>query len=248
MPKPTLIALPYSPWSEKARWALDHHGIGYDEETYVPMVGEPWLRVRTRTFSGRVSVPVLITPHGVIFDSLRIARHADRIGKGPSLFPRELEAAIDAWNETSEQMLAAARGLVIERLQRSPGALEEALPSFVPRVARPALRPLARFGAAFVARKYEARDDAERIDAALGSLRAAIEGGREYLFDRFPYADIAMAVALQSIKAPGGHLKIGPATRETWTDPMRASRDADLLTWRDAIYRKHRSGSAALVA
>lgn len=248
MPKPTLVALPYSPWSEKARWALDHHGIGYVEETYVPMVGEPWLRVRTRKLTGRVSVPVLITPHGVIFDSLRIARHADRIGKAPSLFPREHESAIDDWNAASEEMLDAARGLVIRRLQQSPDALEEALPSFVPDVARPALRPLARFGAAFVARKYDARGEEERIDAVLARLRAALDGGREYLFDRFSYADITMAVALQSIKAPEGHLKIGPATRETWTDTLRASRDTDLLAWRDAIYRKQRRHAAERAA
>jgi glutathione S-transferase len=106
---------------------------------------------------------------------------------------------------------------------------------------RAAMRPLAHLGAAFVARKYDARGDAERVDAVLARLRDAL-GGREYLLDRFTYADMTMAVALQSIKAPDA-LKLGPATRATWTDPVRAQRDADLLAWRDAIYRKHRSRS-----
>ena len=35
----TLYALPYSPWlSEKARWALDHHGIAYREVMYAPPI------------------------------------------------------------------------------------------------------------------------------------------------------------------------------------------------------------------
>jgi glutathione S-transferase len=53
---PTLVYLPYSPWSEKARWALDYHGVRYDQSIHVPITGELPLRLRTRRFGGRISV------------------------------------------------------------------------------------------------------------------------------------------------------------------------------------------------
>jgi glutathione S-transferase len=34
-----LVAVPYSPWSEKARWALDHHALPYRETAYQPLIG-----------------------------------------------------------------------------------------------------------------------------------------------------------------------------------------------------------------
>jgi glutathione S-transferase len=51
-----LVGEGFSPWTEKARWALDHHGIRYRCEEYVPLAGEPWLRLRARRFHGRISV------------------------------------------------------------------------------------------------------------------------------------------------------------------------------------------------
>ena len=42
---PTLVGLAYSPWTQKARWALTHHGVPHDFESYVPTLGEPKLRV-----------------------------------------------------------------------------------------------------------------------------------------------------------------------------------------------------------
>ena len=35
-----LYSLVYSPWSEKARWALDHHRIAYRRVRYEPVIGE----------------------------------------------------------------------------------------------------------------------------------------------------------------------------------------------------------------
>ena len=66
MSQPTLIHLPYSPWSQKARWALDHHGIAYRTQKYLPMLGEPYLRWRTGRWRRRATVPVLA------YDSARV--------------------------------------------------------------------------------------------------------------------------------------------------------------------------------
>src|SRR5687768_3084143 len=98
----TLVGLSYSPWSEKARWALDHHHIPFTYEEYVPMLGEPALRLRLRKAFGKVSVPVLIDGKESYGDSYEIARFAERTGKGKPLFGAERESQIAAWNERSE--------------------------------------------------------------------------------------------------------------------------------------------------
>src|SRR5689334_2595000 len=95
----TLVGLHYSPWTEKARWALDHHGLPYTYEEYLPMIGEPALRLRTRRAFGKVSVPVLIDRDEAVFDSWEIARFAEKQGKGSKLFPEDRLHQIRAWNE-----------------------------------------------------------------------------------------------------------------------------------------------------
>ena len=52
-------AIPFSPWSEKARWALDHHQIDYREAPFMPVFGEFALRFRMRKPFGAVTVPNL---------------------------------------------------------------------------------------------------------------------------------------------------------------------------------------------
>ncbi len=40
----TLHGLSCSPWTWRARWALDHHRIDYDYREHTPMLGERRLR------------------------------------------------------------------------------------------------------------------------------------------------------------------------------------------------------------
>jgi len=35
-----LVGIPFSPWSEKARWALDVRRVPYRKVTYAPLLGE----------------------------------------------------------------------------------------------------------------------------------------------------------------------------------------------------------------
>src|SRR5580698_1853504 len=90
-----LLGLVYSPWTEKARWALDVRRVLYTFRPYQPILGEPALRLKLGRLRGRVSVPVLTLDDGrVLADSADIARWADGRGEGPRLFPPEHEAAI----------------------------------------------------------------------------------------------------------------------------------------------------------
>src|SRR5437879_6263959 len=114
-----LLGLPYSPWSEKARWALDARQVPYVSRTYMPIVGEPLLRVKLRQWTGKVTVPVLTADDGLVLrDSADIARWADARGAGPTLFPREHDQAISRFVALSEEGLSAGRALSLIRMRR----------------------------------------------------------------------------------------------------------------------------------
>src|SRR5215218_860578 len=117
-----LVVESFSPWSEKARWALDHHRVAYVSREHYPLIGELPLRLRARRLRGRVSTPMLLSPEGALLDSFEIARYAERQGDGPPLFPPEHGEAITAWNARSDAALRGARVLFIERLGRSRAA------------------------------------------------------------------------------------------------------------------------------
>ena len=109
---PELLGLPYSPWTEKARWALEARGITYEKRRYAPLTGELGLRRKLGKWSGVVSVPVLTDDDGrVIGDSADIARWADQHGTGPTMFPAGDEAAIEGFIALSDRGLVAGREL-----------------------------------------------------------------------------------------------------------------------------------------
>lgn len=241
-----LYHLPYSPWSEKARWALDHRHVPYEAVEHLPLLGDLRLRILLRKPTGRVTVP-LLEDGGVWYEgSLEIARHADAVGSGPRLFPAGREVEVEAWSRLSEEALTAARGVMVLRQAEDPRLALEALPPGVPASVKPLLAPAARLGMqAFIA-KYRMRDAAAShprvLARALEDLARALEGGRRYLVgDAFTYADIAMAVTLQMVSpVDERYMALGPGGREGWTSPELAARFAGLLRWRDGLYAEHR--------
>lgn len=56
----------------------------------------------------------------------------------------------------------------------------------------------------------------------------------------FTFADIAMVPVLISVDMPAS-LKLGPAGRRGFVDLTLRARDADLLGWRDELYRAYRA-------
>jgi glutathione S-transferase len=240
-----LIALSYSPWSEKARWALRHHGVPHREVEYVPMLGTPWLRFTTRRFSGRVTVPTLLSESGeVVMDSCDIARWAEGRGQGAPLFPAEHLDAILHWNDRSERILAAGRALATRRTSDDADAQLEALPAFIPGAVRNLARPMAQMGVRYFTLKYDTGTgtEAERLEGIhneLLALRQALSGG-DTLWGPFTFAELSMAVALQFVEPVEGHRPtLAPATRRCWRQPELAREFADLLAWRDTVYARH---------
>ncbi len=216
-----LLGLPYSPWTEKAKWALDVRQVPYRYRFYQPLVGEPALRAKTGRWRGRVTVPVLTDDTGRVHtDSADIARFADEHGtaEGARLFPGDASAEIAEWVARSERVLDAGRVLSLHRTLESPEALRE----LVPRGLRSALGGLAttvgRFGVERTLRKYGGRE------RTLAESERTVREGLDAL----------------RVTPPSFGLKLGKASRAGFTHPALAAAYPDLLAWRDAIYEAHR--------
>lgn len=248
----TLIGLRYSPWSERARWALDHHRLAFRFVDHVPMLGEPLLRLRARRLRGRVTVPLLLEEDGSVFmDSLAIARHADACGAAPKLIPDELAGDIESWNALAEDALVVARKWVVKRTGESEDAMRASLPKVLRNA--PGALASAKLGVAFFQRKYEL----DLLDPSkaplvrfLDQLRKALGvGGRERAYvlgSELTYADVLAATTLQCVRPVAAeHWRIDPALVPIWTDDDLAAKYADLLAYRDRIYGLHRKAAAS---
>ena len=239
-----LYAAGYSPWSEKARWALDHAGVAFAEVAYTPLLSEAAFRFKRGSLTGAVSIPTLLGADRPISDSLRIAQWADGQGDG-SLFPEAQLEAIEEWNYRCEAALSAGRILATRRVAGSEAARREALPAQLQGALYPFFAPMADLGIAFLTRKYgfgEASSETaeQAIRKTLEAGRLVIrDGGGHPVGDRFTFADIALACSLHFV-SPHPSLKMGEATRACFTQPALAHEFADLLAWRDACYEVHR--------
>lgn len=243
----TLYGLTQSPWTEKARWALEHHAVAYRYHEHVPVLGEVLLRLkaRPRPAGTKASVPLLVDDGSVLTSSLAIAKHADSLGSAPSLFPHGSEGEVERWADLSDRMLGAGRARVLVNLRKNRAAQLEALPPFIPGPIRPLLTPMAVTAAYFLASKHEVPRDPDGeaesvLRPALDEVRKSL-GGRATLLEDFTFADVAIAASLQ-VLTPRARAPFGPGTRAIWENTALARDYEDLLAWRDKTYAKHRPG------
>lgn len=239
-------AIAFSPWSEKARWALDHHGVNYREEDYTPILGEIALRLRLRRPRAPVTVPVLRAGSRWWTDSFDIARHAESIGGGAPLFPSASLSEIEAWNRRSEIALAAGRAILMRSWVDTPELVRAALPSGIPRILEPLLLPLGRRRLASFMTRYRIPESQGTPDdllaAELDHLERAL-AGRDYLVgDAFSYADITMALTLQQVSPvdPRYIVRLDGLPASGMDIEEVAKRYPALLAWRDSLYALHR--------
>src|SRR6185503_6034743 len=99
-----LVVLKTSPWSERAKWALDHHGLAYQTTDHTPFLGEGKLRrIAGGEGKKRVTTPILVDGDRVVTESWDIARYADEVGKGATLVPPDQEADVRKWNDVADE-------------------------------------------------------------------------------------------------------------------------------------------------
>jgi glutathione S-transferase len=203
-----LITIPISHYCEKARWALERAGLAYTEERHVQGVH----RVVARRAGGGSTVPVLITPEGVLGESEEILEYADApLSEDLKLFPadpalrgdvEEVSRGLDEGLGPDGRRLMYASMLKHRRLMLAVN--NQGVPAWERR-AMSALWPLAvRFGK----RELAIRDD--RVDEDEASVWRAFDGvgerladGRPYLCgDRFTAADLTFAALSASVLVP----------------------------------------------
>jgi len=240
-----LLSLHYSPWSERARWALDYQCIEYRLVQHEPFLGERRLRKVVGKRTPRPTVPVLVTDGAVLCDSWDIARYADAHGTREKLVPPSLEGPIRELYELTESTMRRSRNLVTAAVLADKSALDESLPRYVPGVVRPLLRPISRYGTRWFARKYglDLADlgTARRVLAETLTVFRERYVDRPYLFEHFTYADILFCTLLQCVCPVADHyLRIGPAWRRAWTQPTLVTEFGDLIRLRDRLYAEHR--------
>lgn len=242
MGKYTFIALSYSPWSDKARWALRHHLIPFRERPYLPLIGAPLARLRSGKWRGPLSVPMLITKSQTLSDSLEIARFANRNGSGTNLFPDDHLNAIEQWNQCAESLMRAGRALLIVNMQNNRDAKIASLPHWLPLPIRRRSVFVADYVLRHLQRKYQCdqhthKEWLDRMRSELQKLRSA---AKPYLCGQFTFADIAMSLSMQFV-APcdSRFLYIEPDIRPCWQQKDLESEFQDLLDWRDHLLVRH---------
>ncbi|HEX7667015.1 MAG TPA: glutathione S-transferase family protein, partial [Polyangiaceae bacterium] len=206
------------------------------------LVGEIPLRIRAKKWSG-VSVPLLVDEGGtVVQGSLAIAEHVDKSGKGKgkTLFPAGKREIIGKLFDDLEDAVGAARERFVKIFPTSREAQMEGMPPFLRKL--PLSGAMANLGASFIASKYAADDG--NVDARIRKGMLTIKGalsGKDYVFDDFSFADILCASVLQAVNPfDDKYLDFPPATRKLWFDAPVVEEFADLMSWRDALYAKHR--------
>src|SRR5690606_20608746 len=229
-----LVGESFSPWTQKARWALEYCEVAHRYEEYIPGLGEPWLRWRMRQPSGVVSVPVARAGRRWLRDSWEIANHAAVACGDDRLGPMH---EVAAWNTLGEAALAEGRTRVVRAIARDQAAQAASLPPFIPAPLQPLMRPIAGLTVRRLDRKYAPRLVPGSLRTALQETRRALEDrGGDCLLGRFSYADIAMIVVLECV-APVARTRppMLEAVRRHWHDAALAAEFADLLEWRGRL-------------
>ena len=234
--RPTLVSIPNSPWSIRAKLALDVMGVDVQVTPYTPIVSAPWLRWKLGRPAQRLTLPVLLRDGPAVTDSLEIAKWAAQRSAAP-LITAENTGAVTHWNHIADQLMSAGRLRTTYRVLGDPEALHESLP----RLIRPlglTGRALGRMGAHLLLRKYAngagAAAQPARMREALRTITEAL-ADRETMLPSLSYADIVLAVALSFVQPHHSH-DLGPRARRCWTADDLAREFAPLIAWRDSVY------------
>jgi glutathione S-transferase len=247
--EPRLVTFGISHYCEKARWALDWHGIAYQEVNWAPGVH---LFLARRCGAKRTTLPILLDGRMVVQGSGAIIDWADRQTQDPARRltlgnAREIEQRADRVIGIHVRRLAYA-----ELLPRFPELAKPALfgkATGSHRLVGNALWPLTR---RIMMRMHgttpEAATESRSIlDSELDWLDHTLADNRRYLAgDRFSRADITVASLLaffarpqemptyREMSVPGALL----ADRERWGD-------RPVMRWVVAQYQAHRVSKPA---
>lgn len=203
-----LLTIPISHYCEKARWGLQRAGIAYREERHVQGIH----RLKAARAGGGATVPVLVTPGGVIGESHEILEWVDeRTEPQRRLFPQEPQARAEVENLCrrfdAELGPKGRRLMYVHLLRDRPLALRfnnEGVPRWEERTIRygwPAIELV-------IKRVLEIspgveRDDELAVWRELDFVAELLADGRPHLCgERFTAADLTFASLSAAVTVP----------------------------------------------
>ncbi|MEA2408760.1 MAG: glutathione S-transferase [Thermoleophilaceae bacterium] len=243
----TLVHVPVSHYSEKARWALDHKRIPHTRR-WPPGGTHPlvtWLLTRGQ----HQTVPVLVMDGEGIGDSTEIIRRLEERFPEPPLYPAEpaeRRRALELEDYFDEQLGPYTRRLVYHHLTSDPELLAE-LAAHQVQWGLDSLSGVSKRVLKLFLNLRFATDDPERakraeekVVAALDRLDAELEG-REYLAgDGFSVADLTAASLLYPIALPPQTPWRPSRLPDAWLDFNTAHGDRPSVRYVLKMYRRHR--------
>jgi glutathione S-transferase len=213
-----LVTICFSHYNERARWALDHFGLVFDERPYMPAMHFFGVLRETKgrggrsdSVSSRFSTPVLVRDDGsTLSDSGAILRWADatHAAPGQSLYPAGHREEIEAFEQEMHDRLGPhGRRVVYQNLLGEPDLLQDIARRNVG-AAQARIFGVGRRVVTAVVRK-SLRVDAERSAHSMEVVREQLARvserlqGRRYLFaGRFTAADLTFACMAAPVLLP----------------------------------------------
>lgn len=229
-----LLTIPISHYCEKARWALDYHGLPYVEERHLQV----FHYLRSFQLGRGPNVPVLQDGKTVVKDSTAILKHLERYAApGACLYPEPDRQVIEQWEDLFDEVLGieSRRWVYLHALQTPDQALRastQGVPRWQSAIA-PLCYPLLKAYITRVLSVTEAHVSTglERANAVIAQVDDLLRDGRPYLAgERFTAADLSLACMMAPFLMPpeyGVRLpqpdEVSPAMRAT-IEAMRATR------------------------
>jgi glutathione S-transferase len=203
-----LLTIPISHYCEKARWALDRARIPYREERHVQGIH----RFVARRAGGGSTVPVLVTPDGVLSESAAILDWVDeRTPADQRLFPAEPAERTEVerlCRRFDEVLGPRGRRLLYVHILAAPDTMipfnNQGVPAWEDRVMRrgwPLTIRVAKHQLG-ISPGIEVEDEAA-VWAELDFVAGLLDDGRPHLCgERFGAADLTFAALSASLVVP----------------------------------------------
>ena len=243
----TLIHVPVSHYSEKARWALDHKRIPHKRRW--PPGGFHPLVTFVVTRGKHQTVPALLMDGEGIGDSTEIIRRLEERFPDPPLYPsdpadRARALALEEFFD--DELGPQIRQMVYHHLTSDSEALAELTMHQVQYGHRATLGVNKRILTRFLDLRFRTADpdlaeESERkVVEAVDRLEAELDG-RDYLVGaRFSVADLTAAALLYPLILPPQTPWQPTRLPDRWEELRRSQSDRPALRWGAEMYRRHR--------
>ena len=251
MDTPALWHIPFSHYSEKARWALDYKGIAHRRR----VLGSNYL-IQVWRATGQGKLPVLWLDGRAIADSTRIIAALEEQYPEPPLYPREAAArqrALALEDDLDETLGPALRAAVVTPLfHHDPDIALRVLTTGMGSKAYPGLRRLLRVFPWFYRFRHKISErnlerDRAIVAAALDRIEHARQGRAYLVGEAFTVADLTAASLLGPLLQPPEiqyplQLELPPYLKDYRAMLLRHP----AAQWAGGIYRLHRGHSAEI--